>query len=61
MVSIESNDNRYNRNNNILYGLSTDNKPTDSFEGIPLKNGMKFIEMDTKNTLYYDESTGSWV
>ena len=42
-------------------GLSTDTKPTETFERYAIANGSTFLEMDTPLTNYYDESTDSWV
>ena len=42
-------------------GLSTDTKPTETFEQYAIANGSTFLEMDTPATSYYDESTDSWV
>lgn len=44
-----------------LVGLSTDTKPTGTFEQYTIANGSTFLEMDTPATSYYDESTDAWV
>lgn len=47
--------------NSILYGLSTDTKPTVTYQGLEIPNGAKFFEMDTKEVKFYDKSTESWI
>lgn len=42
-------------------GLSTDTKPTVSYDGIQIKNGSSFLEIDTQDTNYYDDKTKAWV
>ena len=37
-------------------GLSTDTKPTDA-----VRNGSKFVEMDTKTVYLFDEENQEWV
>ena len=44
-----------------LNGLSTDTKPTVSFEGLKLTNGSTFFEMDTQNVYFYDEAADDWL
>lgn len=48
-----------------LFGLSTDTKPTTSFEFggavIPIKNGSTFYEMDTAGLYLFDEDNGEWI
>ena len=44
-----------------LKGLSTDAKPTGSFEGMKLTNGSTFFEMDTQEVYFYDEEGGDWL
>jgi hypothetical protein len=47
--------------NAILYGKSTDEKPTVTFQGQDIPNGAKFFEMDTKEVKFYDKDTDSWI
>jgi hypothetical protein len=47
--------------NAILYGKSTDEKPTVTFQGQEIPNGAKFFEMDTKEVKFYDKDTDSWI
>lgn len=42
-------------------GLSSDTKPTGSYEGIELMNGSSFFEMDTQDVKFYDEASQTWV
>ena len=42
-------------------GLSTDTKPTVSYQGTAIKNGSTFIELDTKALYFYDADSDSWV
>lgn len=39
-----------------IYGLSTDTKPINK----NLRNGTKFIEMDTSHVYFYDEQNKQW-
>lgn len=41
--------------NSVYYGLSTDDKPEDTL------NGMVFIEMDTGKLFFFDASSGVWL
>lgn len=43
-------------NEGVLYGLSSDTKPTDA----TIINGYRFIEMDTKRIYVYDEANSAW-
>ena len=47
--------------NSILYGLSTDEKPTETYQGLDIPNGAKFFEMDTKEIKFYDAENSIWV
>lgn len=42
-------------------GLSTDTKPTGTYEGMTIKNGSSFFEMDNKRVVFYDQATNDWV
>lgn len=42
-------------------GLSTDDKPIDKINGITLKNGMYFYEMDTCDVYMFSETTREWI
>lgn len=59
MVTIEGTLNK--SINAVLYGLSTDTKPTKTFQGKDIPNGAKFFEMDTKAVYFYDKENEKWV
>ena len=42
-------------------GLSTDNKPTVTWKGIPIENSSTFFEMDTQAVKFYDAENATWV
>ena len=42
-------------------GLSTDTKPTETHDGITIKNGSSFLEIDTKTLFFYDSDSDAWV
>ncbi len=44
-----------------LIGLSTDTKPTDTFEGRPVRNGSTFIEMDTGHVYFFNAAATEWI
>lgn len=44
-----------------LNGLSTDNKPTGTYEGRKIANGSTFFEMDTQDVKFYNADNDSWV
>lgn len=41
-------------------GLSTDEKPTVSYEGALIANGSTFMELDTHKVAFYDEEGEEW-
>lgn len=41
-------------------GLSTDTKPTGTFQGLKITNGSSFLEIDTQNMVFYDEENETW-
>lgn len=43
-----------------LCGLSTDEKPLVSVEGVPLINASTFLEMDTKKIFIYSQENKTW-
>lgn len=47
--------------NSIMYGKSTDTKPTVTYKDHEIPNGAKFFEMDTKEVKFYDKDTESWI
>ncbi len=42
-------------------GLSTDQKPTGTYNDTVIENGSSFFEMDTQTVKFYNETTESWV
>ncbi len=42
-------------------GLSTDTKPTDTYDGMTIKNGSDFLEMDTQKLYFYSEASKTWL
>lgn len=44
-----------------FFGLSTNEKPTDKFNGVPVTNGSVFYEMDTKKVYMFDEENKVWI
>ena len=42
-------------------GLSTDTKPTGSYDNLLIKNGSSFLEMDTSMVYFYDETNKAWI
>lgn len=42
-------------------GLSTDTKPTENYEGIPIRNGSSFLEIDTQDVKFYNGATNTWI
>ena len=45
----------------LFVGLSTDTKPTDTFNEVVIANGSVFLEMDTSTYYVYDESEPEWL
>lgn len=43
-----------------LRGLSSDTKPTGTFQGNKIGNGSSFLEIDTQNVVFYDEASETW-
>ena len=42
-------------------GLSTDTKPTGEYNGLAIKNGSTFFEIDTQTVKFYDADSETWV
>lgn len=42
-------------------GLSTDTKPTETYEGTEIMNGSSFFEMNNQSVKFYDETSKNWV
>ena len=43
-----------------LYGLSTDEKPTETFNDVAIANGSTFMEIDTGKVSMYDAENAEW-
>ena len=41
-------------------GLSTDTKPTGTYEGKGIANGSSFFMLDTQEISFYDEGSDAW-
>lgn len=41
-------------------GLSTDDKPTDTYDGSLISTGSAFLETDTGEVYFYDEDLSEW-
>lgn len=44
-----------------IRGLSTDEKPIDTFEGIAIDNGSVFLEIDTGDVYFFDIDSKQWL
>ena len=42
-------------------GLSTDSKPTNTYNGLKIVNGSTFFEMDTQDCYFYDGGSNTWL
>lgn len=61
MITLYKMGNHTNSNVVTLYGLSTDTKPTVSYEGVGIPTGSSFLEVDTSTIFYYDEDSQGWI
>lgn len=60
MITLNKIDNYPNRTFAELFGLSTDEKPSERFDGYLIGNGSEFNEVDTGKKFIYDEESMSW-
>ena len=61
MVTIQTIGGHVNDPNHMeIYGLSTDEKPTVTFQNHKIINASLYIEMDTGNAYFYDEENAQW-
>lgn len=60
MVTISTLNGRPVHANMSLDGLSGDDKPLKTFEGVAIGNGSTFFEMDTGAVWKYDEENEVW-
>lgn len=42
-------------------GLSTDTKPTETYQNMKIKNGSDFLEMNTQKLYFYDQAGKTWL
>ncbi len=64
MISASFNSNasfEFPNNEFSFVGLSTDTKPTETYNGLAIKNGSTFYAMDTAKVYMYDASSDSWL
>ena len=61
MVTMNKVGSQYSYNAMEIYGLSTDEKPIDTFKNRFIANGSVFVEMDTAKVYFYDEDTDQWI
>lgn len=61
MITLNKYSDRPNRSYMELYGLSTDEKPVEKFEGTFIGNASTFYCMDNKETFIYDEENHRWL
>ena len=61
MITLNEYGNKTNRVWLELYGLSTDEKPIEKFEGTFIGNGSIYYCMDSKETFIYDEENHRWL
>lgn len=61
MITANKNDGNRGIANFTFYGLSTDNKPTGTYQGTKIENGSAFMEIDTQKVKFYDASTNTWL
>lgn len=52
---------KYNTTFCQFCGLSTDTKPTISFDGVYIANGSEFVEIDTDTKYLYDAEHQQWI
>ena len=61
MVSLDTYGNRPNIALCSFSCLSTDTKPTVSYNGTPIANGSTLHEIDTNKNYIYNQETDAWV
>lgn len=61
MITINKIQDKFNTNPLFLFGLSSDEKPTDRFNGLKVVNGSEYTEVDTGKKYRFDESNTNWV
>lgn len=61
MITVKYNDIGNGKVEMAFKGLSTDTKPTVSYNFQKIVNGSSFFEIDTQNLVFYDGETDSWL
>ena len=61
MISVEQRGPKQDWRRMKMYGKSTDEKPTRTYEGEDIGNGSTFYEMDTHTVYMYDEEDHTWI
>jgi len=62
MISINNINGKSNsKENMVIYGLSTDEKPIGIVKGYTIGNSSIFVEMDTNKQFFYDEENSRWI
>jgi len=61
MITINKNSDRSTINSLELFGLSSDEKPIDKFNGTDITNGSSYLEMDTGMKYLYDAENKEWI
>lgn len=55
---------RENKNNTLarfdFAGLSSDTKPTKTYDGYAVENGSSFLEIDNSSLYFYDAKAAKW-
>ena len=54
-------DSKYPTEPRELYGLSSDTKPVNEFNGLPVTNGSVFVEIDTGKVYAFSAETSAWI
>lgn len=61
MITLNKYGDNTNRRTAEIYGKSSDTKPIEKLENIPIENGSIFIEIDTGNGFFYDAENKKWL
>lgn len=61
MLTVSKIEGHYNSQILEFSGLSTDEKPTEYFDSLPIINGSEFFEIDTGNLFKFNGENHEWV
>ena len=61
MLTVSKIEGHYNSQILEFSGLSTDEKPTEYFDSLPIINGSEFFEIDTGNFFKFNGENHEWV